>query len=112
MFCWPQSARFQVLAKKTGTPAGLEIFALAALEAISLQIHPCSQMTNLSAKKKHSRDGPRIWNTKASGLPSRWDVIMKYSFGKRREPRYLSRLRLALIMLSLARAMVGPAEPL
>lgn len=39
-------------------------------------------------------------------------MIMKYSFGKRREPRYYSWLSLALIILSLARAVVGPAEPL
>lgn len=72
--------------KKTGSPVGLKIFNRAASEAISLQIHPCSQMMNLSAI--NTRPGyPTDFNNNASGLPSKWDEIMNHSSGTRREPR-------------------------
>lgn len=51
-------------------------------------------------------------NSKASGLPAGWDEIMNHSSGTRHEPRHHSLPSLALIILSLARAVVGPAEPL
>jgi hypothetical protein len=53
-----------------------------------------------------------IQSKKASGLPSGWDEIMNHSFGTMREPRHRYQPSLALIILSLARAVVGPAEPL
>lgn len=66
---------------------------------------------NLSAITKQL-GYPTDCNSKVSVLPGGWDEIMNDSSGTMREPRHRNRPSLALIMLSLARAVVGPAEPL